>query len=149
MAEKTDPKSPASKSETRVELGTGPEVPAAVAAALGGAPIPVPMMGAKRVEASGLPTEVVVSPRETNPLFDPPAPQDLAAAKDVARLREAFGRAMTQAQTAMLLGQHFLDDLTPEFKAAAAREGFDLTAAAKVVADLEKFVNTHKPAKKG
>ena len=148
MSEKSDSKPDSKPTETRVELGQGPEVPPEVSAALGGSPIPMPGSKAGRVEPSPLPVEIAAAERVGNPLFDAPSRTDLVATADVARLREAFGRALLHAQAASALGEKLLDDSSLEFKAAAKREGFDLTAAAKVAKEFSDLVEKHKPAKK-
>ena len=124
-------------------------MPAEMIAALGGRPVPVPAspMAARRVTTDG--TDVaapgVVTPaRVTNPLFDAPSPAEVKAAKTLTEVRAAFGKVAQDMDRAARLLRWALsaDGVT----AAAAREGFDLTAATAVAREFEDFLDRHKPA---
>jgi hypothetical protein len=129
--------------------------PAEVVAALGGAPVAVPSQRAGRVIAtrrteSAAPGSEPAAPsvpgRAANPLFDAPAKAVQSAAAEIRRLRSALGSAAIAMDAAAdLYDLAVAAGHADALREAATREGFDLEAAAAVVAEFRAFLDRHKP----
>lgn len=147
MSENTSPDPATKKGRKALAAPEMPPMPAEVIDALGGRPIAVPSMVARRVSTSS-PVPGALDPavpaRVTNALFDDPGVDLRGAAKRIREVRAAFGRvALAMDEAARLLrGATALDRIGE----AATREGFDLDAAIAVAREFEDFLDRHKPA---
>lgn len=136
------------KSRKPSDESTPAPMPEEMLTALGGRPIPVPPMRARRVDASDLhgsppPSPIAKPTRAANPLFDDPGADELEAAKTLRLVRRAFGQVARHMDEATKLLRHAL--ATDGVTTAAARESFDLEQATKIAAEFDEFLSRHKP----